>query len=360
MSNARAVASAAASIPEGGGAAMLGREPRVQPPVLDTYSDLPLYNTKAVVHQTGVPAPTLRAWERRYGILTPRRSGNDYRLYSERDIILVSWLRERVESGMTISQAIALLRSLEPVRRRPRRARVASNGHAGELVIAPAVEAGPSRLSPAELGGALLAQLVALDEAAASRIMAQALAVYSVEDVCLNLYTPVLHEIGRLWEEGEASVAVEHFASMVIRGQLMSLFRSAAGAEQGPQGPLTLVGCAPDELHEIGALMLALMLRRLGVPVAYLGQSVEPEGLAATVEAVRPACVMLSASLPRHAQGLNDVAGRLARGGRGAPTFCFGGRAFTCDAALAGDIAGEYLEGDARTAAVRLKKRLVG
>src|SRR5271166_7062357 len=102
---------------------MMGREPRVQPPVLELYSDMPLYNTKSVVHHTGVPAPTLRAWERRYGVLSPRRSDNDYRLYSERDMMVVTWLRERVESGMTISQAIALLRSLEPVRRRGRRSR---------------------------------------------------------------------------------------------------------------------------------------------------------------------------------------------------------------------------------------------
>src|SRR5215469_4733130 len=109
-----------------GGIRMLGREPRVQPPLLEAYSDMPLYNTKAVVHQTGVPAPTLRAWERRYAILTPRRGDNDYRLYSERDIILVAWLRERVDSGMTISQAIALLRSLAPARRRGRRGRQAA------------------------------------------------------------------------------------------------------------------------------------------------------------------------------------------------------------------------------------------
>src|SRR5258708_10126229 len=98
--------------------AMVAREPRVQPPILEAYSEQPLFNTKAVVHQTGVPAPSLRAWERRYGILSPRRSENDYRLYSERDMMMVAWLRERVESGMTINQAIALLRSLEPHRRR--------------------------------------------------------------------------------------------------------------------------------------------------------------------------------------------------------------------------------------------------
>ena len=54
---------------------MRGDNPRVEPPALDSYSDVPLYNTRAVVHQTGVPAPTLRAWERRYGILTPQRGG---------------------------------------------------------------------------------------------------------------------------------------------------------------------------------------------------------------------------------------------------------------------------------------------
>jgi methanogenic corrinoid protein MtbC1 len=334
---------------------MLGKEPRVQPLVLDAYSDLPLYNTKAVVHQTGVPAPTLRAWERRYGILTPRRGENDYRLYSERDMMLVAWLRERVESGMTISQAIALLRSLESARRRGRRGRPAG-ASPGELAIAPLVEIGPERLSQSELGGTLLAQLAGLDEFSANRTIAQALAVYSVEDVCINLFTPVLHEIGRLWEAGEVSVAVEHFASMLIRGQLVTLFRSAAGAEQGP---VALVGCAPDELHEIGALMIAVMLRRAGGRVAYLGQSVEAEGLLATVGAVQPACVALSASLPEHVGGLAGIGRRLLARGREAPIFCFGGRAFQCDANLAAEVPGEYLGGDARAAVARLKKRLV-
>src|SRR5947209_20249615 len=83
-----------------------------EPPDLEQYSDVPLFNTKAVAQQTGIAAPTLRAWERRYTILSPRRSQNDYRLYSERDIALLRWLKERVDAGMSISQAIALLRHL--------------------------------------------------------------------------------------------------------------------------------------------------------------------------------------------------------------------------------------------------------
>jgi DNA-binding transcriptional MerR regulator len=81
-------------------------------PDLERYSDRPVFNTKAVVQQTGIPAPTLRAWERRYALFSPKRADNDYRLYTERDIVLLRWLRDRVENGMSISQAIALYRQL--------------------------------------------------------------------------------------------------------------------------------------------------------------------------------------------------------------------------------------------------------
>ena len=162
---------------------MLVREPRVQAPQLESYSDLPLFNTKAVVHQTGVPAPTLRAWERRYGILAPRRGDNDYRLYSERDMAIITWLHERITSGLTISQAIALLRSLEPSRRRGRRVRVAGalTQDAREeperaAPVAPSLAI--SKFSLDDMSLELLSQLVTLDETAASRTIAQAFAVY--------------------------------------------------------------------------------------------------------------------------------------------------------------------------------------
>src|SRR5690349_16618578 len=80
-----------------GGFRMVTNDLRVEAPHLDTVPDTPLFNTKAVVRRTKVPAPTLRAWERRYGILTPQRAENAYRLYSERDIVIIAWLRDRVE-----------------------------------------------------------------------------------------------------------------------------------------------------------------------------------------------------------------------------------------------------------------------
>ncbi|MGO8948170.1 MAG: MerR family transcriptional regulator [Ktedonobacterales bacterium] len=325
----------------------------MQPPVLELYSDMPLYNTKSVVHHTGVPAPTLRAWERRYGILSPRRSDNDYRLYSERDMMTVTWLRERVESGMTISQAIALLRSLEPARRRGRRLRSQMSSPA-EVVTVTASPPALDRFSLDDLGVTLLAQFSSLDEYAVHHTIMQALAVYTVEDICLHLFSPVLVEMGRRWALGELDATVEHFAATLIRGLLDGLFRSAATSSSGP---LVLVGCAPGEQHELGALMLALFLRRAGARVAYLGQNVEADGLLATVTSLRPVCVLLSAALAPQAEALATIVERLEAADNQTMLYC-GGRAYLGNPAAVERIRRHYLGSDVCSAIDEIKKRL--
>src|SRR4051794_4451010 len=77
------------------------------------YSDVPLYNIQAVAAATGVPSITLRSWERRYGIPEPKRDPKGYRLYSERDIAVTRWLKDRVKQGIGISRAVNMLRVLE-------------------------------------------------------------------------------------------------------------------------------------------------------------------------------------------------------------------------------------------------------
>ncbi|MBF6589503.1 MAG: cobalamin-dependent protein [Ktedonobacterales bacterium] len=335
---------------------MLSKESRMRPPALENYSDHPLFNTKAVVRQTGVPAPTLRAWERRYGILAPHRGENDYRLYSERDMATVAWLRERVANGMTISQAIALLHALESARDRGRASRPLAAAAGASLAPVPpeGVDSAVAlaTLSLPELSRALLAQVTHLEEQAAARTISQALAISSVEEVCLSLLTPVLVTIGRLWAVGEVGVAVEHFATMVIRAQLEGLFRSALGAESGPY---VLVGCAPGEQHEVGALMLALFLRRLGLRVLYLGQNVEVESLSAMVAATEAACVLLSAALRPHAEALVGVSQRLSA----YRTLLFvGGQAFERDPELARQLPGILIGVSAQEAARDIKRRL--
>ncbi len=76
---------------------------------LGSFSDRPVLNTRAVARETGVPADTFRAWERRYGVPRPQRTAGLHRLYSDRDVAIIRWLRDRTTEGVNISQAVQLL-----------------------------------------------------------------------------------------------------------------------------------------------------------------------------------------------------------------------------------------------------------
>src|SRR6476661_3974138 len=81
------------------------------PCMFERLSAEPIYNTRAVVRRTGVPADTFRAWERRYGVPSPQRTAGGHRLYSDRDIAIIRWLRDRTAEGINISHAVQLLQN---------------------------------------------------------------------------------------------------------------------------------------------------------------------------------------------------------------------------------------------------------
>jgi len=99
---------------------------------------------------------------------------------------------------------------------------------------------------------------------------------------------PVLVEIGDRWERGDIGVAVEHFASQLIQGKIQAIYHSLPLHSGGPK---ILVGCAPDELHEIGSLMFATLLRDAGYRVEYLGPDIPLDDLALLCRRGKPSHV---------------------------------------------------------------------
>jgi len=67
------------------------------------------YPIRVVSNETGVNAITLRAWERRYGLLTPKRTEKGHRLYTEDDIRLIKQVVTLLNRGIPISQARTML-----------------------------------------------------------------------------------------------------------------------------------------------------------------------------------------------------------------------------------------------------------
>ena len=307
----------------------------------------PVYNTRAVVQQTGVPADTFRAWERRYGIPCPQRTAGNQRLYSERDSATIAWLRDQTRAGLAISQAVALLRSREaepsPDRLTEDR-RVSARSATGE-----------NEDPLGHLRRDVVSALLRFDAADADRILEDAMAMLQVEEICLNVLQPALYEIGHLWAAGEVEISAEHFASSFVIRKLGALFNlSQPNLGRGP----VVAACLEGELHEVGLLLGCLFLSRRGFQIVYLGANLPLDDLLRTTQRLQPPLVVLSASTPESAHRLaadvRQFRKRCTLGnGRESghcPAIAYGGYAFINDPSLRDLIDGTFFGSNAREA----------
>jgi DNA-binding transcriptional MerR regulator len=285
-------------------------------PRLGVYDDTPVFTIKTVVQETGIAPATLRAWERRYGVLSPGRSEGGYRLYSERDIATLRWLRNQVESGVSISRAVALLE----IRHRAGEEPELEIGRS-VLPVAPAENVRGTETIVAELVDAL----TLFQEPHAEAVLGEAFALYPVDVVAEEIITPTLIEIGERWHRGEASIVQEHFATAFLRRRLTALFHAYP---QPLAGPMAITGSGPSEWHDVGILLVSLNLRRHGWRVIYLGQNVPADHLLREVRKLRPDMVCLSAATSESAKALGEVYALVAELPEPKPRLVFGGRAF--------------------------------
>lgn len=199
-----------------------------------------MYTVKQAATLTGVPQATLRAWERRYGVVQPVRSGGGYRLYDEDQIATLRTMAQLVGQGVPASVA----------------AEHAVNGP------------GPVESDPAGAAGDLVEAARSLDPRHLRQLVDQAFTTLPFEQVVETWLMPELVRLGEAWESGELTVAQEHFASAQLMRAIALVFEADEVTEGS--GPV-LVGLPSGARHEIGVFVFATCLRRLGVDVVYLG-----------------------------------------------------------------------------------------
>jgi DNA-binding transcriptional MerR regulator/methylmalonyl-CoA mutase cobalamin-binding subunit len=235
-----------------------------------------------LARRTRVSPDVLRAWERRYGLLRPERSDGGYRLYSASDEDRVRAMTRHLEAGASAGEAARLVR---------------------EGVPAPEPEAPPIPVVSAALRHAL----DRFDDAGAQSAFDRLTAALSFETAAREVILPYLRDLGDRWERGEASVAQEHFASIVIRGRLLALAR---GWDRGG-GPRALLACAPGEQHDCGLIIFGLALREHGWRITYLGADTPLDTVAAAVEELRPDAVVLVALTSARTDPIREALGEL-------------------------------------------------
>lgn len=229
---------------------------------------------RTVARMTGVNPVTLRAWERRYGVISPHRTPSGHRLYSREQVDRVRRVVALQEQGMSVCQAAALVE------------RECTQECAETAATAGDAWEGYRRR--------VLGAIRCFDEAALDEVFNDVLGLFPVDAVTRRLVLPVLCQLGESWAAREAGVAEEHFFTMHLRGRLAAR-RRARGAEGA--GPMLVAACLPGERHELGLLLFCLAAQMRGYRVTLLGPDMPLEELPTVACRTAAAGLVLSGSV---------------------------------------------------------------
>jgi DNA-binding transcriptional MerR regulator len=277
--------------------------------------------------RVGVSSHVLRAWESRYGLLTPVRTSGGFRLYSDGDERRVRRMQFHLAEGLSAAEAAGA--AIAEAQAQP--AAVVADGGS---------EVGDSN-DLRELSIAWQGALDHFDEPGAQAVLDRLLSDFSVATTLRDVVLPYLHELGERWEQGDVTIAQEHFASNVIRGRLAGLARGWGSA----RGPLALLACPPGEMHELSLMMFGIVLNRAGWRVEYLGANTPIPELVHAVGRSRPELVVVAATTT---EGFDAIRAELARLAKVVPLAVAGAGATK---PLADGVGARVLVGDPVTAA---------
>ncbi len=254
-----------------------------------------------VARRTGVAVPTLRAWERRYSLLSPERTDGGHRLYSEADIARVRGMQRLLDDGWSASAAAReVLREPASVTRlRP----VAGTGPASDELV--------SRLETA---------IATFDSAAADQVIDDAFARFDAPRALDEVVLPVLRRVGEGWQDDPRLIAREHFATNTLRPRLQRLIRapSRAGTSR------SCLAAAPEaEDHDLGLLAATVVAADAGWRIHYLGARMPTVALERSAVDLDPDVVLVGSMFREHASTFLADEPRFGRSGvvLGGPGF---------------------------------------
>lgn len=207
------------------------------------------YSIKDLEQLSGIKAHTLRIWEQRYNLLTPKRTETNIRYYDDADLKRILNVAMLNAHGLKISKIAAM-----------------SNMDISQEII---------RLTDQSLDHndqiqALTICMIEMDEERFEKVLSANILKLGFEETVLEVIYPFLSKIGVLWQTGAINPAQEHFISNLIRQKLIVAIDGQVGKVHGKTFMLFL---PEGELHELSLLFSSYLIKKHGHKVIYLGQS---------------------------------------------------------------------------------------
>jgi DNA-binding transcriptional MerR regulator len=210
-----------------------------------------MYSIKAIASLTGLGAETLRAWERRYRTVTPRRDAGGRRYYSQQDLERLLLLAHLSRQGHTISKLTGLCNEeLQNLKKNSEEQSVGHPDYVGQIVDA----LKEYRIDDCEL------------------FLKRALMAKEPLPYLRDILIPALQLIGELWRRHKLGIAQEHMFSACVKRILLGMVNNLQSFSANRPG--MLFATPSDEPHEFGILMCSLLAAEQDYHCFYLGPNV--------------------------------------------------------------------------------------
>lgn len=236
-----------------------------------------IFTIETVVKMTGIPAASLRNWEKRYGFPTPQRTEGGHRFYTAEDVSFLKSAVCWVEEGHALTEIA-------------RRYREKSSSY---LEIQRAIQMDDIEYRTQLIYKALLK----FDQLATLQHYQILNAKLSPEQLFDGVFTPVLRHLSQDWEEQKITTAQERFACSFIRLKLSTFLSMDFPPTQKAR---VMAATLEGEKQEGGLMLLAAHMKFRGYPLFYFGTELPASDLHRVAEELEPDVICLSYSDWRH------------------------------------------------------------
>jgi len=266
------------------------------------------YPIRVVSNKTGLSTHVIRAWEKRYNAVNPDRTDSNRRQYTDHEVRRLERLNRLTSLGYNISQIAQLsddeLKELLPERIRTTFEEMDDDAEGLQI------ESEAFSSDASEIIEQSLAAINALDQKKFERILMRASAMFSQPELIDRIINPLINKNGELWAHGSLRTTHEHFATAVLRSFLGNLWSSFEVPDSAPK---IIVTTPAGQVHELGALIVAVTSSALGWQTIYLGPNLPAEEIVAAAELKECEMVSLSIVYPPADKDMSEELKKLRR-----------------------------------------------
>lgn len=217
------------------------------------------FSIKNLENISGIKAHTIRIWEKRYNLLYPERTDTNIRRYSLDNLRKLLNITLLYNHGFKISKIANLDEAEIPI-----------------LVRDIALKSNSEQVSI----NALKLSMVNFDTVMFDATFDELLAKNNFSFIYLNIFVPLMRELGILWQTGAISPSHEHFITNLIK-QKIHIQTGITQRSNTPKinSPKFVLFLPDNEIHELSILFINYFILKKGHQTIFLGQSIPTNSL---------------------------------------------------------------------------------